>query len=230
MEKAEQEESKNILKDYGIAIGTAVTIALFIRFFLVEAYRMPSIAMSPTIEAGDTLFVSKLSYGIRLPGSTSERVLASKPKIGDVVVLEFPDEPNREYIKRIVGMAGDKVKIQDGNLFRNGQVISTFTSPNDVCGKETTPHKTEYTICKEQPLMQTDKEWTVPENEVFVVGDYRVTPPEARRLKIYGLAPIQKIKGKAKFIWISISPPGVTGAGGDWFSRIRFDRILKRIQ
>ncbi len=230
MEKAEQEESKSILKDYGIAIGAAVFIALFIRFFLVEAYRMPSGAMAPTIEAGDTLFVSKLSYGIRLPGEDTERLFETKPKLGDVIVFEFPDEPKREYIKRVVGLPGDKIKIEGSRLFRNGTLISEFANANDLCGKEPAASGEKYTICMEQPLMEAAPEVEVPANQVFVVGDYRSVPTEPRRLKLFGLAPISKIKGKAKFIWISINPPGATGAGGDWFSRIRFDRILKSIR
>lgn len=229
MEKEEQEESKSILKDYGIAIGTAVVIALFIRFFLVEAYRMPSGAMSPTIEPGDTLFVSKLSYGIRLPGQETDRLFSSLPKVGDVVVFEFPDEPKREYIKRVLGVAGDKIKIESGKILRNGMAISQFNSPSDLCGKEAAANGRSYTICIEPPLMESPQEWVVPQDEVFLIGDYRSIPSEPRRLKPFGLTPVSKIKGKAKFVWISIQPPGPTGAGGDWFSRIRFDRILKSI-
>ena len=228
MEKEEQEESKSILKDYGIAIGAAVLIALFIRFFLVEAYRMPSGAMAPTLEPGDTLFVSKLSYGIRLPGDDGERLLESKPKIGDVVVFEFPDEPKREYIKRVVGLAGDRIKIESGKLYRNGTLISEFSNPNDLCGKEPKTNGEKYVVCIEQPLMDTTAESVVPENQVFLVGDYRSVPAEPRRLKLFGMTPIAKIKGKAKFVWISIFPTAGAG-GGDWFSRIRFDRILKAI-
>ena len=111
-----------------LAIGGSILVALFVRFFVLEAYRMPSRAMAPAVEAGDTIFVSKFSYGFRFPGA-SKRVATSIPKYGDVVVLEFPDEPGREYIKRVVGLPGDRIQILKGHLLLNGKpAVSMLTT------------------------------------------------------------------------------------------------------
>lgn len=226
--KRAEKEARKILWDYSLAIGTSILFALSIRFFLLEAYRMPSRAMQPTVEAGDTLFVSKFSYGFRLPWGT-KRFSPAPPHYGDVVVFEFLEEPSRRYIKRVVGLPGDRITIKNGVVQLNGKSISALTAENDLCTKETLPGVPPYEICFEAPLMTTEKEIIVPMGEVFVAGDFRSVPPESRRLKPFGLVPVSLIYGKAKFIWLSIQPPGSTGAGGDWFSRIRFQRLFKPI-
>jgi signal peptidase I len=230
--RREEREKKGILRDYGLAIGGSILVALFVRFFVLEAYRMPSRAMAPAIEPGDTLFVSKFSYGFRFPGA-SVRMMPSKPKYGDVVVLEFPDEPNREYIKRVVGLPGDRIQILKGHLLLNGKPAVAYEEKpvapsSDLCSRETLPNERAYEVCIEPPPITVDKELVVPEGNAFVVGDLRTAPFETRRLKASGLAPFEGIKGRALFVWLSIQPPGA--AGGDWFSRIRFERLFHKIR
>ena len=226
--KRKEREHRGIVRDYGLAIGGSILVALFIRFFVIEAYRMPSRAMQPAIEPGDTLFVSKFSYGIRLPGAGTH-ISPRTPEYGDVVVLEFPEEPGREYIKRVVGLPGDRVLFTKGIATLNGKPLGTETSASELCAKETLPNSRDYTICFEAPLYSTEKEVTVPAGQVFVVGDMRSMPMEMRRLRTGGLVPFDQIKGRDLFIWLSIQPPSGTGSGGDWFSRIRFDRLFHKI-
>lgn len=226
--KKAEKEARKILRDYGLAIGGSILVALFIRFFLLEAYRMPSRAMQPAVEPGDTLFVSKFAYGFRIPGADS-RISESPPRYGDVAVLEFPEEPGREYIKRIVALPGDKVRLVNGTLQLNGKTATEPFEANATCGNERLPgERPAYRVCLEPPLVSTEKEITVPPGHVFVAGDFRTVPPELRRLKVYGLVPFAALRGRAQFVWLSIQPP--TMGGGDWFSRIRFERLFKRIQ
>jgi signal peptidase I len=238
--KKAEREHRGILRDYGLAIGGSILVALFIRFFVLEAYRMPSRAMQPTVEPGDTLFVAKYAYGFRVPGAT-KRIVEKSPKYGDVVVLEFVDEPGREYIKRVVALPGDRVQFTRGGLVLNSVSAGSVspeapkgTAPDvtasELCAKESLPNAKSYEVCFEPPLFAIEKEITVPPGQVYVVGDLRSMPFETRRLKVGGLVPIERVKGRALFVWLSIQPPGTTGAGGDWFSRVRFDRLFHKIR
>lgn len=214
------------MRDYSLAIGSSILVALFIRFFILEAYRMPSRAMQPAIEPGDTLFVAKSAYGFRLPGA---RIAESKPEYGDVAVMEFPDEPGREYIKRVVGLPGDKIQLVKGALLLNGNAVTTPPAGEALCTTETLPNARSYPVCFEPPLLSTETAVTVPEGSAFVVGDLRTSPNEIRRLKTQGIVPFSGLRGRAQFVWLSIQPPGAASSG-DWFSRIRFNRLLKRIR
>jgi signal peptidase I len=217
-----------VVRDYSLAIGSSIAVALFIRIFLLEAYRMPSRAMIPAVEAGDTLFVSKFSYGFKLPWS-DKRYNEKSPRYGDVAVLEFPDEPGRAYIKRIVGLPGDRVKLSKGVLVLNGKPATTPPDGNALCTAEALPSGRKYTVCFEPPLISTEEEITVPPGNAFVAGDLRSSPNEIRRLKTQGLVPFQSVQGRAQFVWLSIQAPSASSSG-DWFSRIRFNRLFKRIR
>lgn len=226
--KRADKEARKLLRDYSFAIGGSILIALFIRFFILEAYRMPSRAMQPAVEPGDTLFVSKFSYGFRLPGSKT-RLGATVPKYGDVVIVEFPDEPAREYIKRVVGLAGDRIQLTKSALILNGKPVTQVPQGGDLCTKEVLPNQKAYEVCFEPPVLVTEKEIVIPPGEIYVAGDLRSSPAEGRRLTAAGATPISLVRGKALFVWLSIQPPGSTGPGADWFSRIRIDRLFKKI-
>lgn len=224
-----KKSTQKILRDYGIAIGGAILVAFFIRFFFIEAYRMPSKAMSPAIEAGDTIFVSKIAYGVRMPGSDEKKYLKKIPSHGDIVVFEFPDEPGREYIKRIVAVEGDTVQIKNSQLILNGKLATQVDTLDDFCGMETLPNGKKYEVCWESPTMNLDEPMKIGPGEIFVVGDMRTTPAEIVRLKPYGKIPLNSVRGKARLVWLSIEPPSANSSGSP-FSRIRFDRMFKKIQ
>ncbi len=224
--KAEK-EARKVIRDYSLAIGASIGVALFIRFFVVEAYRMPSRAMQPAVEAGDTLFVAKYAYGLRIPGA-DRRLSEHPPNYGDVAVLEFPEEPGREYIKRVVGLPGDKVQLIKGALVLNGKTITSPPVGEALCTTESLPNAFTYSVCMEPPLLSTETMITVPPGHAFVVGDFRTAPDEIRKLRIQGVVPFTNLHGKAQFVWLSIQPPA-SASGGDWFSRIRFNRIFQRI-
>jgi signal peptidase I len=223
---SEKKETRIIARDYGLAIGLSIFFAVSVRFAFFEAYRMPSSAMYPAIEPGDTLFASKISYGLRVPG-LERRLFAKNALPGDVIVFEFPDDPGRSYVKRVIAVPGDRVSIRDGRAIIGGQSIANSNQVDDRCAEEKHPEGKTYSVCFEEPLMRTEKELTVPPDHVFVVGDLRASSQGTKKLKPHGLVPIKLIHGKADIIWLSIQPS--SSAGGDWFSRIRFNRLFKPI-
>ncbi|MBY0469985.1 signal peptidase I [bacterium] len=202
--------------EYGIALFVAILIAIFIRSYLFEAYRIPSPAMRPTLEAGDTIFVAKWPYASG----------KSLPSYGEVVVFSSPEDPGRDFIKRVVGRPGDVIELKAGRLSINNKDITSAGDTRANCGKENPP-RASYDICWEPPTLEDYGPEKVPEGFVFVLGDLRTQGKDLRRLRGWGLVPASAVKARALWIWLSIEP---AGAGGSWFSRIRFERMFKRIQ
>lgn len=208
---------KNLLRDYGTAICIAVILALLIRIFVVEAYRIPTYAMKPALEAGDTILVLKLFKKGKLP------------YYGDVIIFSPPAEPHIDYIKRVVALPGDVIEIRQGKLILNstGRVNPNMPD-NALCGIEQLPHKS-YQVCWDPPLLNDLPPTQIPPNSLFVLGDLRTQPQDIRKQKGWGMIPVSSIKAKALWIWLSIEPPTLRGESS-WFSRIRFERMFKAIQ
>jgi len=226
---AEVESGRKLLRDYGGAILVAVIVALFIRFFVIEAYRIPSIAMKPTLEPGDTVFVTKWPYGLRFPGSEESMNSGISPKPGEIVVFSPPMDSSRDYIKRVIGVAGDTVEIKKGRVILNKQEITVANSAgkNAICGNEMIGEAS-YGVCWDPPVQEDFGPEKVPEKHVFVLGDLRSQTPDSKKNKNWGLIPVSSLKGQALLIWLSIEPPGSTG-NMNWFSRIRFERFFTRL-
>lgn len=217
---------ENTLRDYLGAVFIAVLIALLIRFFVIEAYRIPSAAMKPTLVPGDTIFVTKLPFGIRLPWNNELLRPGRTPRYGEVVVFSHPDEPGRDFIKRVVGLPGDTVAIRKGQVILNNKNLSTDPKRKDVCGVEKLPNLAVYGTCAEAPVMDDYGPVQVPQDQVFVLGDLRNQVPDPKKApKNWGLIPVSDIKGLAKWIWLSIEPQAL-GPKSSWFKRIRFDRMF----
>src|SRR5687767_14523778 len=104
--------TSQLIRDYGGAILVAVAVALASRFFGIEAYRIPSPAMRPTLEPGDTIFVSKSAFGLRFPGAAAPFTGGRPPARGEIVVYSPPIDPGRDYIKRVIGLPGDSVELR----------------------------------------------------------------------------------------------------------------------
>jgi len=215
--------SRKAYLDYGIAIVAAVVVAVFIRVYIIEAYRIPTSAMHPTLESGDTIFVAKWPFGFN---RQLER--------GDVVVFASPSEPDRDYIKRVVGIAGDLVEVKKGRLTLNLKALTLPDPRKDAaCGQETlsTSQGTRtHELCWEPPLIEDFGPEKVPEGSVFMLGDLRTqNPSDLKKHRTWGIFPIDSIKGKAKWIWLSIEPhtPGMSAVR---FPNFRFERMFRRIQ
>ena len=223
--------TRQLLKDYGLAVMLAVFVALLIRFFLFEAYRIPSHAMKPTLEPGDTIFASKWPFGLRFPGATAPLTRGRLPVRGEVVIFSSPTEPRLDYIKRVIGLPGDTIAIRRNRILLNGLPLESIGKDTAPCGKERLPEGKTYPICSEAPLLEDFGPDKVPSNSVFVIGDLRTAPPFAntdpRKAKSWGMVPLSSLKGSAICIWLSIEPRGFDHTG--WFPRIRFERMFRRI-
>jgi signal peptidase I len=222
------ESSLRLARDYGGAIVIAVAVALVIRFFLFEAYRIPSSAMRPALEPGDTIFVAKWPFGLRFPWSEEALTSPRKPEYGEVVVFSPPADPRRDYVKRVIGLPGDTIALREGKLWLGDKAAVDPASVKANCGNEKLPSGFDYPVCWEPPLGEDFGPITVPPDSVFVLGDLRSQANDSRKSKGWGVVPITSLKGSAWWIWLSIEPRGQS-APSSWFSRIRFERMFQRV-
>ena len=212
-------------REYSESIGVAVLIALLLRAFVVEAFKIPSGSMIPTLQVGDHIFVSKFIFGARLPFA-NVKVLehVREPRRGEVIVFIFPRDVEKDFIKRIVGIPGDNVQVcAGGQVLINGKPLrrEPISGPCEYEDyDEDRPlggwHKVRCTAFREwngnesyvtvhnessPPLpVPMCNEWTVPSDSVFVMGDNRDNSHDSR---YWGFVPYENIKGKAWFIWWS---------------------------
>jgi signal peptidase I len=207
-------EKRNLIRDYSIALSGAVLVAILFRIFILEAFRMPSRAMSPSVEPGDTLFVKKWK-----PYFSKDYA----PTYGDILVFKFPNE-DRTYIKRVVGMPKDTVEVRNGILYLNQVPQTRFKTEDELCGEETLPNGKSFRVCREKPLLSMGERIELKESEYFMLGDFRALTPDLKRTKAYGVLPVKEIIGEAFLVWISIQQDS------SGFKTIRFDRMFKNIQ
>jgi signal peptidase I len=181
---------KSKLHEYIEAIILAVVIALFVRTFVIQAYKIPSGSMKPTLQIGDHILVSKFNYGIKLPFVRSTLLPTGTPQRGDIVVFIYPEDRSKDFIKRLVGIPGDTIEIRDKRVLLNGLpwsdshvvhadglVIPGSVQPRDNFG----PVK-------------------VPEGALFVLGDNR---DESYDSRFWGFVPMKDVLGKALVIYWS---------------------------
>ena len=289
---------KSSTRAYVESIGGAILIALALRAFVIEAFKIPSISMYPTLEIGDHIFVNKFIYGVRIPFTKTKLFELRGPQRGEVIVFIFPCDPDRDYIKRVIALAGDTVEVRCNIVHVNGVAVpsqmiesatvcqymdhdeatdtwsqkqcsryretvngrdyDTFHDPerpprdariaqgnppaggdshdfptrsmplspscrqseeavkaasiDQVKGKIVeTKHEAAAKVCEPQ------LHYVVPPGHVFVMGDHRSNSNDSR---FWGAVPIENIKGKALFIWLSYEHWGPLDWGG-----IRWDRI-----
>ncbi len=227
----------------------AILIALIIRSFLLEPFRIPSGSMYPTLRVGDYLFVSKYSYGYSrysFPAGlplVKGRIWYSQPQRGDVVVFKFPKNPNTDFIKRIIGLPGDKVQVKEGRLYINGEkmardekeryVIDEYVSVPEFYHQyeETLPEGKKHRIIEisdEERIVDNTEEMTVPEDMFFMMGDNRDRSNDSR-LSV-GFVPKENLVGKAKFIFFSHNDKGSLIKPWTWFDAIRWRRFFMGIE
>ncbi|MFD0325099.1 MULTISPECIES: signal peptidase I [Lysobacter] len=213
-----------VVVDYSKAFFPVLFVVLILRSFIAEPFRIPSNSMMPTLLTGDFILVNKFTYGLRLP-ITNQKILAmGEPERGDVVVFRPPHHPEQDWIKRIIGLPGDKVSYRDGRLTVNGEPIiyapiGTYQGRGN--GTEMTgaqelreqigKHVHRILLRTESPLLdQGEGDWVVPDGEYFVMGDNRDNSEDSR---YWGYLPEQNLRGRAFLIWMNFD-------GGVDFSRI----------
>jgi signal peptidase I len=156
-------KKKHIVREYAESIVIAVLLALVIRTFVVQAFKIPSGSMEDTLAIGDHILVSKFIYGTKIP-FTGTRILKFRdPRRGDVVVFEYPEDPSKDFIKRVIGEPGDVVEGRDKKVYVNGK---PYENPHEV-------HKEKEIIPREQNPRDNFGPYTVPAGSYFVMGDNR---------------------------------------------------------
>lgn len=225
---------KSTGREYFESIGIAILVAILLRFFVVEAFKIPSESMVPTLMVGDHIFVSKYRYGLSLPHNNQRIVRFARPAYGEVVVFLKPDNQppgnpsieaveddmvGKDFIKRIVGLPGDTIEMRDDVLFVNGKKIPrcrvgdqkyrsrTFTQNwVDAMGELWVEKHGDhiYTVLEEPGMSRPFGPITVPPDRLFVLGDNRDNSNDSR---YWGTVPFDAVKGRAMFIWWSNRRP-----------------------
>lgn len=180
----------SVVLEYGKAILIAVLIAFFIRTFVVQAFKIPSGSMKPTLLVGDWLLVNKFIYGVKLPFLRSTLIPVSKPERGDTIVFIYPLDRSKDFIKRVIGIAGDTVEVRDKKVYINEKPL------DDPYGVHTDNLVIPKTI---QPRDQFGPV-KVPDGTVFVMGDNRDQSYDSR---FWGFVDLKDILGKAFIIYWS---------------------------
>ncbi len=184
------ERKKSALRENIEAIVIAVLLALFIRTYVVQAFKIPSGSMKDTLLIGDHILVNKFIYGIRLPFLEEPVIPISRPKRHDIVVFKFPEEPEKDFIKRVVGVPGDVVECRNKTVFVNGERLESpyavFRDSRVVPGKF-------------QPRDNFGP-ITVPQDSLFVMGDNR---DESYDSRFWGFVSYRALRGKAFMIYWS---------------------------
>ncbi|HEU4345287.1 MAG TPA: signal peptidase I [Candidatus Binatia bacterium] len=183
-------KAKSTFREYVEAIGMALLLALFIRTFIVQAFKIPSGSMIPTLQIGDHILVNKLSYGIRVPFWDQYAVNFGSVQRGDVVVFVFPEDRSKDFIKRVIGVAGDSVEVRGKKVYINGKEIDDPYAHYEGDDPQSIglPSRDDY-----GPK-------TVPANQIFVMGDNRDRSYDSR---FWGYVDLSDVRGKAFLIYWS---------------------------
>jgi len=184
------EKKKSSLRENIEAIAVAVILALFIRTFIVQAFKIPSGSMKPTLQIGDHILVNKFIYGVKIPFVRKTVISVKDPKNGDIIVFKFPEDPDKDFIKRVVGVAGDVIEGREKKVFVNGVL-----------------QKHEYAVNTDRSIIpgviqprDSFGPVTVPEGALFVMGDNRDHSYDSR---FWGMVDLKAVKGKAFIIYWS---------------------------
>lgn len=221
-------KKKGAVREYVESLGLAILVALTIRAFGIEAFKIPSGSMIPTLSIGDHIFVNKFIYGLRIPFTKYKFIKVHEPKRGEVIVFIYPVDEKKDFIKRVIGVPGDRIHIDGENIWVNGEVLKKDALdispiPND--GRrlsvkngvyKTIPFERDWAhynfydehIGSINHLTQYTSfaerepmDIVVPSGKYFVMGDNRDNSADSRE---WGFVPEENIKGKAMFVWLSL--------------------------
>ena len=199
------------LVEYARSFFPVVLIVLLLRSFLAEPFRIPSGSMMPTLLVGDFILVNKFTYGIRLPVFNNKIIEINEPKRGDIVVFRYPKDPTVDYIKRVIGLPGDKITYQNKQLYVNDQPATQSLlgqyegvgQGKDMTGAEHIKenlHGVNHSILVRPDALTAEGVYVVPQGSYFVMGDNRDNSNDSR---YWGVVPEENLVGKAFFIWMN---------------------------
>jgi len=230
-----------VLLDWARSFFPVLLIVFLLRGFIVEPFRIPSGSMLPTLEIGDFILVNKFAYGVRLPILNKKIIDVADPKRGDVVVFRYPGDNKTSYIKRLIGLPGDRIEYRNRQLYVNGQVVKSEYEGAYIAAGDSFAHdhffqtidtlnvsdelneKVQYSTLLDKSGRYNSSEsesWIVPQGSYFMMGDNRDNSADSRR---WGFLPDENVVGKAFFIWFHLN----TQEGGDGLELSRIGTSIK---
>jgi signal peptidase I len=233
----------------------AALIAIGIRTIAFEPFNIPSGSMIPTLLVGDYLFVSKYSYGYSRfsmplsPPLFQGRIFGRVPARGDVAVFKLPRDNSTDYIKRIIGLPGDRIQMKGGFLYINGERLprresGEYTAEGDGPPMrlhryiETLPPSPGFAGTRDHPILKASdneqldntQEFVIPADHVFAMGDNRDNSLDSRVLNAVGFIPMENLVGRAEFIWFSVNATAPLWEIWEWPFEIRWLRLFSWIR
>lgn len=223
-----------VVWEWAKSVALAVVLFLVVRAFLVEAFKIPSGSMEGTLLVGDFLLVNKMVYGAEVPFIRKHLPKVRPPALGDVVVFQWPEDPQKNFVKRLVGLPADTLEMRDGVLFRNGERQREPYASRAAFGRE--PASDEFRWQRDflPPAIDprryhpTRNDWgplVVPDRHYFVLGDNRDNSLDSR---YWGFVPDSLVRGSPLFVYYSYAPD--SGQSFDWLTRVRWQRLGEMIR
>jgi signal peptidase I len=185
-----RKKKKSGLRENIEAILVAIVLALFIRTFIIQAFKIPSGSMKETLKIGDHILVNKFIYGVKIPFLQTTIIPITNPKRGDIVVFKFPEDPSKDFIKRVIGVAGDVIEVHDKKVYVNNKLL------NHDFGM----HTDSYIFPASVQPRDNFGPVVVPPHSLFVMGDNRDQSYDSR---FWGFVDLKAVKGKALIIYWS---------------------------
>ena len=209
------EYKKSTAREYFESICVAVILALFVRTFVVQAFKIPTGSMEKNLLIGDHLLVNKFVFAPTMTSAESTLLPIDPIARGDIIVFKYPEDPERDFIKRVIGLPGETLELRNKKVFINGRMLDEpYVQYLFVPSEGEGPF--------EYDVRMTYGPVTVPEGHYFMMGDNRDNSQDSR---YWGFLPRDYIKGKAMFVYFSLADD----PGSNLLSGIRWTRILHQI-
>lgn len=232
---SEKLPTKVILREYAESLFIAICIALFLRVVVISAYKIPTGSMTPTLKTGDFVFAYKLAYGVAIP-FTDDKLAQTYPDRGDVVVFRFPGNESVNYVKRVVGLPGDRILIKNKKILINEKESDYQAASADLI-RDIPGHEDDTVVSEgfnsSRHFIMTSQvigaasfgPIVVPPGQIFVLGDNRDSSDDSR---YWGTVPLGNLEGRVVLVWMSF----------DWLSRwgnerlptVRWERVLRAVR
>jgi signal peptidase I len=208
LRKRRGERTPNMVIEYGRSFFPVLLFVFVVRSFVVEPFRIPSGSMIPTLHIGDLIVVNKFAYGIRFPLTNATLYPVGEPQRGDVVVFHYPGNPRIDYVKRVIGLPGDTIEVQNKELYVNGKLVpvsyigDVFSENEHLMGYQEQLGGVTHQVLFNPERLSPSLKVTVPANSYFVMGDNRDNSNDSR---YWGFVPEDLLVGKAFLVLFNFS-------------------------